>query len=182
MSKRFMRKWLCVVLMLPVVAHTQTVKLTGKTTSKITAHVTRPNNLFVTNDSGGWFDHGVEMQQLGGWDTPYEAQARLKLVSSSGIFQVRLDSPLTITHQSNPVLAFRTPTVKLGIEGGASKPLLVGQATEFQNPSAPEEGVDSVGYYNLNIAAYPPAGDFRSTVGTYSGVLSMTFEPVIKTP
>ncbi|KVG27969.1 hypothetical protein [Burkholderia diffusa] len=181
MPKRIL-KWLCVALMLPVVAHGQTVVLTGKTTSKVTAHVTRPNNLFVTNDTGGWFDQGLDMRQLGGWDTPYEVQARLKIVSSSGTFQVRLDSPLTIKRQSNPALAFRTPAVKLGIEGGVSRPLQVGQATAFQNPSAPVEGADSVGYYNLDIAAYPPTGDFKSTAGTYSGVLSMTFEPVIKAP
>ncbi|WGY71351.1 hypothetical protein KEC55_30650 [Burkholderia cepacia] len=182
MRKQTMRKWLCVILMLPIVAHAQRVILTGKMKSAVTAHVTRPNNLFVTNDAGGWFDQGLEMQQLGGWETPYEVQARLKIVSSSGTFQVYLDSPLTITHQSTPELAFRTPTVRLGIEGGVSRPLQVGLSTEFQNPSAPVEGVDSVGYYNLDISAYPPAGDFKSTTGTYSGVLSITFEPVITAP
>ncbi|WP_414442797.1 hypothetical protein [Burkholderia sp. 22PA0106] len=118
--------WYAVLLaaaMLPAVASAQKVVLSGKTSSKVTAHVTRPNNLFVTNDTGGWFDQGLEMQQLGGWDTAFEAQARLKIVSSSGTFQVRLDAPLSITHQSNPELVFRTPRVTLGIEGGAPKPL-----------------------------------------------------------
>ncbi|WP_257786144.1 hypothetical protein [Burkholderia ubonensis] len=41
---------------------------------------------------------------------------------------------------------------------------------------------DWEGFYNLSIAAYPPDGDFRSTAGTYSGVLSMTFEPLDKVP
>ncbi|RQR53130.1 hypothetical protein DIE18_30425, partial [Burkholderia sp. Bp9125] len=77
---------------------------------------------------------------------------------------------------------FRTPTVKLGAEGGALKPLAVGQGTTFDNPAPPVAGSDSVGYYTLDVSAYPPAGDFRSTVGTYSGVLSMTFEPVVKAP
>jgi hypothetical protein len=180
--KDVLAKCLIVSLMLPVVSFAETVKLTGKTTSKVTAHVARPNNLFVTDDKGGWFDQGLQMQQLGGWETPYEAQARLKVVSTSGAFQVRLDSPLTITHQSNPALAFRTPTVKLAPEGGVSKPLLVGQGTAFQNPAASGTGNDSVGYYKLDIAAYPPAGDFKSTTGTYKGVLSMTFEPVVKAP
>ncbi|WP_334043177.1 hypothetical protein [Burkholderia ambifaria] len=180
--KNVLAKCLIASLMLPGVSLAQAVKLTGKTTSNVTAHVVRPNNLFVTDDKGGWFDQGLKMQQLGGWDTPYEVQARLKIVSTSGTFQVRLDSPLAITHQSNPALTFRTPTVKLGLEGGASKPLAVGQGTEFVNPAASGLRDDSVGYYNLDIAAYPPAGDFKSTTGTYKGVLSMTFEPVVKAP
>nr|WP_245170107.1 MULTISPECIES: hypothetical protein [unclassified Burkholderia] len=167
---------------MPAVSLADTVKLTGKTTSRVTAHVSRPNNLFVTDDKGGWFDQGLEMRQLGAWDTPFEVHARLKVVSTSGTFQVRLDSPPAITHQSNPALAFRTPTVKLGLEGGASKPLVVGRGTEFQNPAAPGAGDDSVGYYDLGIAALPPAGDFKRTTGTYKGILSMTFEPVIKAP
>ncbi len=158
------------------------VSLSGKTQSKVTAHFVGPSKLIVTDDKGGWFERGLEMQQLGGWDTTYEVQARLKVVSTSGTFRVRLDSPLAITHQSNPALAFRTPTVKLGADGGELKPLAVGQGTEFKNPAAPEVGSDSVGYYNLDVQAYPPAGDFKSTVGTYSGVLSMTFEPVVKAP
>ncbi|MDR0240941.1 MAG: hypothetical protein LBJ65_04970 [Burkholderia sp.] len=183
MKKHFLEKWLVVLLMLPTISVAQPVKLTGKTTSKVTAHVSLPNNLFVTNATGGWFDQGLEMKQLGAWNTPYEVQARLKIVSSSGKFQVRLDSPLTIRHQSIPELVFRTPEVKLGSEeGGEAKPLAVGRATEFQNPAAPGVGVDTVGYYNLLIDAYPPAGDFKSTAGTYSGVLSMTFEPVINIP
>jgi hypothetical protein len=180
--KSVLKKCLIVSLMLPAVLLAEPVKLTGKTTSRVTAHVSRPNNLFVTDDKGGWFDQGLQMQQLGGWDTPYEVQARLKIVSTSGVFQVRLDSPLTITHQSKPTLVFRTPTVKLAPEGGVPKPLLVGQGTEFQNPAASGARDDSVGYYNLDIAAYPPTGNFKDNTGTYKGVLSMTFEPVIKAP
>ncbi|RQR52310.1 hypothetical protein DIE18_32285 [Burkholderia sp. Bp9125] len=173
---------LCAALMcVSATGFTQNVTVTGKTTSKITAKVVKREVLEVTDDKGGWFDRGLEMQQLGGWDTPYDVQARLKVVSTSGKFQVRLDSPLTIKHQSNATLAFRTPTVKLGAEGGALKPLAVGQGTTFDNPAPPQAGSDSVGYYTLDVSAYPPAGDFRSTVGMYSGVLSITFEPVIKT-
>ncbi|WP_175874382.1 hypothetical protein [Burkholderia sp. BCC0397] len=158
------------------------VTLIGKTTSKVTARIVKPNKLIVTDDKDGWFDKGLEMQQLGGWDTPYDIQARLKVVSTSGVFQVRLDTPLTIRHQSKPTLVFRTPTVKLGADGGVPKPLMVGQGAEFQNPAPPQAGADSVGYYTLDVSAYPPAGDFKSTVGTYTGVLSMTFEPVVRAP
>ncbi len=160
----------------------ETVMLSGKTQSKVTAHFVRPNRLIVTDDKGGWFDQGLEMQQLGGWNQPYSVQGRLKIVSTSGIFQVRLDSPLTISHQSNSELAFRTPTVKMGADGGELKPLAVGNGTEFSNPVAQEAGNDSVGYYILDVQAYPPAGDFKSTVGTYNGVLSLTFEPVVRAP
>ena len=160
----------------------ESVVLDGKFTSKVTARVVKPNKLIVTDDKGGWFEQGMEMQQLGGWDTPYDVQARLKVVSTSGKFQVRLDSPLTITHRSNPELVFRRPVVQLGPDGGMLKPIAVGQGTEFQNPAPPVAGTDSIGYYNLDVSAYPPAGDFKSTVGAYSGVLSMTFEPVITAP
>jgi len=173
---------LCAGLMcLPALAFARPVALTGKTSSRVTARVVKPNRLIVTDDKGGWFGQGLEMQQLGGWDAPYEVRARLKIVSSSGTFQVRLDSPLTITHQSNSALTFRRPVVKLGSDGGVSKALAVGQGTEFQNPIQAAEG-DSVGYYDLDVSAYPPVGDFKSTAGTYSGVLSMTFEPVVKAP
>jgi hypothetical protein len=158
------------------------VKVIGKTSSKITAHVIRPNNLFVTDDKGGWFEQGLEMQQLGAWDTPYEVVARLRVVSTSGFFQVRLDEPLEIRNQANPMQMFRMPKVQLGVEGGDLKPLLVGQGTEFGNPAPPAEGEDSVGYYGLAISAYPPDGNFKSTTGVYSGVLSLTFEPVVKAP
>lgn len=167
--------------MLPSLAPAAVV-LKGQTSSKVTAHVTRPNNLFVTDDKGGWFEQGLEMQQLGGWDTPYEVDARLRVVSSSGLFQVRLDEPLQIRNQANPTQVFRKPNVRLGAEGGYLKPLLVGQGTEFRNPAPPSEGDDSVGYYGLVISAYPPEANFKDTTGIYSGVLSLTFEPVVKAP
>lgn len=151
----------------------------GKTSSKVTAHVVRPDNLIVTDDKGGWFEQGLEMQQLGGWNTPYEVDARLQVVSSSGVFQVRLDEPLQIRNQANPTLLFRTPLVRLGAEGENPKPLVVGQGTEFRNPAPPVAGEDSVGYYGLAVSAYPPDGNFKDTTGTYSGVLSLTFEPVV---
>jgi len=177
--KRLMFTHLLLALgFLPTLAPAAVV-LTGKTTSKVTAHVSRPNNLFVTDDKGGWFEQALEMQQLGGWDTPYEVSARLKVVSSTGVFQVRLDEPLQIRNQANPILMFRAPNVRLGVEGGDLKPLAVGQGVEFRNPAPPAEGEDSVGYYGLAISAYPPEGSFKNTSGTYSGVLSLTFEPVV---
>lgn len=167
--------------LLPTLASAAVI-LNGKPSSKVTAHVTRPNNLFVTDDKGGWFDQGLEMQQLGGWDTPYKVDARLRVVSSSGLFQVRLDEPLQIRNQANPTLVFRTPEVRFGAEGENQKVLAVGQGTEFRSPAPPAEGEDSVGYYGLAISAYPPDGNFKNTVGIYSGVLSLTFEPVVKAP
>lgn len=158
------------------------VILSGKTQSKVTATVVRMFTFDVTDDKGGWFDQGLEMQQLGGWNTPYEVSTRLRIVSTSRDFQVRLDEPLQIRNQSNPSQVFRQPSVSLGAEEGAPKQIVVGQSTAFRNPAPPTQGDDSTGYYTLSISAYPPEGDFRSTVGTYSGTLSMTFEPVIKAP
>lgn len=167
--------------LLPSLAPAEVI-LKGKTSSKVAAHVTRPNNLFVTDDKGGWFEQGLEMLQLGGWTTPYEVEARLRVVSTTGVFQVRLDEPLQIRNQANPTLVFRTPIVRLGVEGEEPKPLIVGQGTEFRNPTSPGEGEDSVGYYGLAISALPPNGNFKTTTGIYSGVLSLTFEPVVKAP
>ncbi|KVH43275.1 hypothetical protein [Burkholderia diffusa] len=168
-------------LLLPELA-TADVILSGKTTSKVTAQVIKRNNLEVTDANGGWFDQGLEMLQLGGWETPYAVEARLKVTSTSDTFQVRLDAPLEIRNQSNPAQVFRSPKVTMSSDGEGPKELTIDRSTEFKNPASPEEGVDSVGYYNLAVSAYPPEGDFRSTAGTYSGVLSMTFEPVVKPP
>jgi hypothetical protein len=181
MKKNRIACLLAAALFVPVVASADIV-LTGKTQSKVTATVVRMFTFEVTDDKGGWFDQGLEMQQLGGWDTPYEVKARLRVVSTSRDFQVRLDEPLQIRNQSNPAQVFRRPAVSLGAEDGAPKPIAVGQSTGFQNPAPTAPGVDSTGYYMLSVAAYPPEGDFKSTVGTYSGVLSMTFEPVVKAP
>lgn len=158
-------------------AHAQTVTLGGKTTSNVTARVVKPDKLVVIGAEGG-----LVMQQLGGWDTPYEVRGRLRVESSSGVFQVRMDSPLAVQHQSKPELVFRRPSVQLGPVDGELKPLLVGQNTKFRNPVPPVEGMDSIGDYDLAVSAYPPTGDFKSTTGTYSGVLSLTFEPVIEVP
>lgn len=173
---------LIALLFAPVVAQSQVVNLTGKTKSKITARVTPKDVLTVTDDKGGWFERGLEMRQTGGWTTPYEVQARLKIVSTSGRFQVRMDEPLTIRNQSNATQVFRSPKVGMGNEGGEQKTLSIGQNTPFQNPAPPVAGGDSIGYYILDISAYPPEGDFKGTAGTYGGVLSMTFEPVVKAP
>ena len=78
---------------LPVAAGATDINLLGKVTSTITATVSAKQNLVVTSDTGGWFDQGLEMLQSGGWDTPYTVQARLKIVSPSGIFKCAWMSP-----------------------------------------------------------------------------------------
>ncbi|MBN3787647.1 hypothetical protein [Burkholderia sp. Ac-20353] len=181
MKKHRIACLLVAMLSLPAIAPAE-VNLTGKVTSKVTATVVKMFQFDVTDDKGGWFDQGLEMQQLGGWDTPYEVKARLRVLSTSRDFQVRLDEPLVIRNQSNAAQVFRQPAVSLGAEDGAPKPLVVGQSTGFQNPAPVVSTEDSVGFYTLSVAAYPPEGDFKSTVGTYSGTLSMTFEPVVKAP
>ncbi|MBN3816246.1 hypothetical protein G3N57_06275 [Paraburkholderia sp. Se-20369] len=182
MRNRIVGCVLAVSACLPALASAQAVILTGKTTSRIIASVVPLSKFEVSDDKGGWFEKGLEMQQLGGWNTPYEVKARLRVLSTSRDFQVRLDEPLQIRNQANLTQVFRRPGVSLGADDGASKPLAVGQSTSFQNPAPTAPGTDSVGYYNLTVSAYPPEGDFKSTVGTYSGVLSMTFEPVVRAP
>lgn len=179
MRKRLFKLMLIGLVALPALASAQIILVNGKTTSKVTARVTRANNLIVTDDKGGWFGNGLEMRQLGGWETAYDVQARLRVDSTTGRFRVRMDQPLQIVNQAKPTLAFRTPTVSLGAEGAPLSQLSVDQGVEFQNPPPPEPNADSRGYYTLLVSAFPPAGDFKSTVGTYTGTLSLTFEPII---
>jgi len=178
MKKGILGGVLVALVCLPALVAAQ-VELLGKTTSKVTARVVL-NNFEVTDDKGGWFEQGLIMQQLGGWETPYEVKARLRVLSTSRDFRIRLDEPLQIRNQADLTKVFRQPIVSVGADEGTAKQLVVGQSTDFRNPAAPVPGTDSVGYYNLTVSALPPAGDFKSTAGTYSGVLSLTFEPVIK--
>ncbi|MDN7934353.1 hypothetical protein QZM52_23960 [Burkholderia metallica] len=179
MSKIILSGLLAALALQPMYTSAETLEIKGKTQSKITAKVVRPNNLIITDDKGGWFGQGLTMQQLGGWETAYEVDARLRVVSTTGRFQVRMDQPLDIRNQAKPTLAFRKPAVSIGAEGADPKPLVVGQVVEFNNPAPPSPNVDSEGYYRLAVSAYPPEGDFRSTVGTYTGTLSLVFEPVV---
>ncbi|WP_330210851.1 hypothetical protein [Pseudomonas sp. AM4(2022)] len=158
------------------------VVLNGKTRTFITVGVTIPNLLVITDDKGSWFNQGLELQQIGGPDAPYQVDARIRVLSSSGDFQVHLDEPVRIQHTKNSMLAFRNPTVTLGNEGGITKPLMIEQGTVFHNPASTGQGEDSLGYYNLSVSAYPPEGALTGTIGVYTGVLSLTFEPVVKTP
>ncbi|MFP3503666.1 hypothetical protein [Burkholderia sp. SIMBA_062] len=179
MKKIILNGSLAVLALLPTFASAQILAITGKTQSRVTAKVVRPNNLIITDDKGGWFGQGLAMQQLGGWNTAYEVRARLRVVSTTGTFQVRMDQPLDIRNQANPTLAFRRPAVSMGAENAAPKQFTVGQAIEFVNPASPSEDIDSEGYYTLDVSAYPPEGDFKSTAGTYTGTLSLVFEPVV---
>ncbi|MBN3823265.1 hypothetical protein G3O00_06495 [Burkholderia sp. Ac-20384] len=153
--------------------------INGKRTSTVTAKVVRPNNLIITDEKGTWFPQGLTMQQLGAWETAYEVEARLHVVSTTGKFQVRMDQPLDIRNQAKPTLAFRKTAVSIGAEGGEPKPMVVGQAIEFDNPTPPSPNVDSEGFYSLAVSAFPPEGDFKSTAGTYTGELSLVFEPIV---
>lgn len=156
--------------------------VSGKTTSNITARVIRPDILDVAAANGGSLESGLKLEQLGGWETAYEVQAKLRVVSTTGQFRVRLDEPLRIVHQSKPAQVFRSPTVRFGAEGNAMQPLEVGQGILFRNPAPPSPDDDSIGFYYLAVSAFPPEGDFKSTSGTYTGTLALTFEPQAVAP
>lgn len=145
---------LAALVCLPAFAAEQVV-LVGKISSKVTAHVIA-DKFEVTDDKGGWFEQGLVMQQLGGWNTPYEVTARLRVLSTSRDFQVRMDEPLQIRNQADLKKVFRQPSVSLGADDGQPKMLAVGQSTTFTNPAPPVAGTDSIGYYNLAVSAYPP--------------------------
>ena len=95
------------------------ITVTGKTSSTIKAYVRPLEFIEVTNELGGWQDN-LEMQQLGGWNTPYEVALRLRVTSLPNKFQVRLDAPLVLQNAKKQV--FRQPTVTMGPEGGAPSP------------------------------------------------------------
>ncbi|MEB7861194.1 hypothetical protein NGK12_11540 [Raoultella ornithinolytica] len=136
----------------------------------------------MTDDSGGWFSKGLEMRQTGARHSPYEVTAGLRVTSSGVAFQVRMDEPLRISNQANNSLVFQSPAVTLTADGGTPTPLAVGQSKPFTNPAPGLPNTDSVGHYTLKVSAMPPDGQGGSTVGVYSGVLSLTFEPVVKAP
>lgn len=179
MRKIILNGFLAALACLPMFASAQILLVNGKSQSKVTAKVVRPNNLIITDEKGTWFPQGLVMQQLGGWETAYEVQARLRVVSTTGTFQVRMDQPLDIRNQTKPTLAFRKTAISIGAEGAEPKPMVVGQAIEFDNPAPPSPNIDSEGYYSLAVSAFPPDGDFRSTAGTYKGELSLVFEPIV---
>ena len=164
-------------IMMPALALAD-ITVTGKTSSTIKAYVRPLEFIEVTNELGGWQDN-LEMQQLGGWNTPYEVALRLRVTSLPNKFQVRLDAPLVLQNAKKQV--FRQPTVTMGPEGGALKPA-GGAECRIREPGACCRGTNSVGMYALKVAALPPEGDFRDVVGTYQGVLSMTFEAVAIKP
>ncbi|WP_456311376.1 hypothetical protein [Serratia proteamaculans] len=165
--------------LLPCVGQADVV-LGGKITSKVTGRVIKANNLIVTDEQGTWYGQGLKMDQLGGFETAYEVIAPLRITSSTGKFQVRMDNPLVLQHQSKPGLTFRDVVVKMGQLGEEQQLLEVAKNTSFTNPAATTEGEDSIGHYLLNVAAMPPEGEFKSVTGTYSGVLSLTFEPLVE--
>lgn len=164
---------------LPLMGHADVI-LKGKTTSRISGHVIQSNNLFVTDESGGWYEQGLTLQQPGGFHTPYEVEVPLRITSSSGIFQVHMDDPLVLQNEARPELQFRDVAVKMARQGEPLQALAVSTNITFHNPPAATEGEDSIGHYLLNISGLPPAGEFKAVTGTYNGVLSLTFEPVIE--
>ena len=173
----FAKPALLMLCLLPALSPAAVV-LKGKTSSQVTAHVVRPNNLSVTDPLGGWYEQGVAMTQPGAFNSPYEVSLPLRVTSSSGVFQVSVGEPLVLQHQENPQLQFSDVQIKMGAAGDALQPLsLTGR--QFRNPKAAAPGEDSRGDFVLQVTAVPPAGKFDTVTGTYSGVLSLTFEPVL---
>jgi len=155
------------------------IELKGKFTSKVSAHVIKENNLFVTDEKGTWYDQGLQLEQLGAFDAPYSVAAPLRITSSSGTFQASLALPLTLQNKNKPELLFRNIKVVMGAMDSPVQELTATTKVTFSNPP-PINGEDTIGHYLINISGYPPAGDFKSVGGTYSGVLSLLFEPVVE--
>jgi len=169
---------LLLLCLLPALSQAEVV-LKGKTSSRVSAHVVRPNTLSVTDPLGGWYEQGVAMTQPGAFNSPYQVTLPLRVTSSSGLFQVSLGNPLVLQHQENPLLQFTQVEVKMGAVDGALQPLsLTGRP--FRTPPAPLPGEESIGDFVLQISAVPPVGEFDAGTGTYSGVLALTFEPVLE--
>lgn len=175
---RLLKPALLLLCLLPALSQAEVV-LKGKTSSRVSAHVVRANTLTVTDPLGGWYEQGVAMTQPGAFNSPYQVTLPLRVTSSSGLFQVSLGNPLVLQHQENPLLKFTQVEVKMGAVDGALQPLsLTGRP--FRTPPAPLPGEESTGDFVLQISAVPPVGEFDAVTGTYSGVLSLTFEPVLE--
>ena len=144
--------WLCALpIMMPTPALAD-ITVTGKTSSTIKAYVKPLEFIEVTNELG-WQDNLV-MQQLGGWTTPYEVALRLRVTSLPNKFQARLDAPLVLQNAKNQV--FRQPVVTLGTDLRRGQAATGGPERRIRKSEAVRRGANSVGMYELKVAALPP--------------------------
>ncbi|MFZ1874688.1 MAG: hypothetical protein WAU54_18210 [Chania sp.] len=163
-----------------VITGTTVVTVKGKTTSRISATVIKPNRLIVNDANGGWYLQEMEMFQYGAASSPYEIKLPLRITSSSGNFQVSLDEALLLRNTQKPTLQFKDTKIAMANVGSPFQTLAVGAPVLFHNAPAAKPLQDTVGDYSLSISALPPEGDFRTVAGIYQGDLKLTFEPVAK--
>ncbi|WP_422526641.1 hypothetical protein [Serratia fonticola] len=159
---------------------TTVVMVKGKTTSRISTTVVKPNRLIVNDSNGGWYQQEIEMFQYGAASSPYEIKLPLRITSSSGNFQVSLDEALILRHTQKPTLQFTTAVISMAKEGSPYQTLAVGIPVQFHNTPAAQPLQDTIGDYSLSISALLPEGDLKTVAGIYQGDLKLTFEPVAK--
>ncbi|GKX61965.1 hypothetical protein [Pragia fontium] len=162
------------------VANAAIIMVKGKTSSRVSATIIKPNRLFVNDINGGWYTQEMEMFQQGGANSPYQIELPLRITSSTGIFQVSLDQALILRHAQTPTLQFQVAEVSMANVDSAAKILSVGAPTVFYNTPSADPLQDTIGDYSLAISALPPEGDFKTNAGIYQGELRLTFEPVAK--
>lgn len=153
----------------------------SKTKSTITATVKPFNVIDVTSAQGNWPDP-LELEQLGAFGSPFEAKFELKVFSSPAKFQVKLEAAPTLIHASK---RFRSVEVSLEPLTGGGVPQVIPVTPNkifLTNPAPIPPVTASIGHYMLKIRAQPPDGKLHEIGGTYTGRLSMTFEPVAQQP
>lgn len=161
-------------------ANATVVLVKGKTTSRISATVVKPDRLIVNDANGGWYLQEMEMFQPGAANSPYRIELPLRITASNSTFQVTVDEALILRHTQTSNLQFQAAEIGMANVGGGVQALAVGRPTVFHNPPAAQPLQDSIGDYRLHIDALPPKGDFKTTAGIYQGELKLTFEPVAK--
>ena len=152
------------------------IKITGKTSSKVTAFVNNNQRVQVTAPDGGWYNQPLELQPVGPKNTRFELDIPIKVETTTGAFVVSLDSPVVLTHQESPEFVFRDVQVRMGNSDHSAK-VLSSTPTLFVNTIQPSENIESSEVYVININALPPE---NGAAGGYIGEMSLTFEPEIE--
>lgn len=155
----------------------------SKTTSKITATVKSAAPFEVTDAFDGW-PNIIELEQppTTAWGAPFEGQLQIKVKvpAPSWTFQVTLAAVPTLVLGDKQFQSIQVQLQPLTSGNAQTIPLTPNKLTLAHPPAGaiPATGWN-IGHYMLKISAQPPNGKPQNLGGTYTGKLSMIFEPVV---
>lgn len=153
----------------------------SKVTSNITATVKSQSPFEVTDMNDGW-PSLMELEQppTTSWGAPFEGQLQLKIKipAPSTSFQVSLSATPTLSSASKQFQSVEVRMQSL-VSGSSAQliPLTPNKLTLSYHGSASIIGWNTA-HYMLKVSAQPPSGKPQNLGGTYTGKLSMIFEPV----